>query len=341
MKKRVIAAILGVMLSLSMGLEAGAAALDSGFESGFTAEQTAEEQLPESEGSEEVQQPSEEQDTSEGTETDNTSDSDGFISGEVADEDGSGETEPVQNFDEAGQNVTQENQTENVQATVSGTVFEHSDWEEPESGRFRLHKKTVKLQAATEAEVSVQSSDLQEAEDAQIGTLPEDAAQTTEVGQSSFQDQYYTAADGIVELTIKSEKGALHKGYYLFDTNGYLVTGEISLNGTESQGRNNWKFLFYKQIETAESYKEYASEGVGLKPWTTNHAASRNVTTGCGSLRQVISAIMEQMERTLPFPSLRRLPKHRILIPDISRSIMSIIAWTVMAPRKQVRFSLT
>ena len=63
-----------------------------------------------------------------------------------------------------------------------------------------------------------------EAEDAQIGTLPEDAAQTTEVGQSSFQDQYYTAADGIVELTIKSEKGALHKGYYLFDTNGYLVT---------------------------------------------------------------------------------------------------------------------
>ena len=269
MKKRVIAAILGVMLSLSMGLEAGAAALDSGFESGFTAEQTAEEQLPESEGSEEVQQPSEEQDTSEGTETDNTSDSDGFISGEVADEDGSGETEPVQNFDEAGQNVTQENQTENVQATVSGTVFEHSDWEEPESGRFRLHKKTVKLQAATEAEVSVQSSDLQEAEDAQIGTLPEDAAQTTEVGQSSFQDQYYTAADGIVELTIKSEKGALHKGYYLFDTNGYLVTGEISLNGTESQAGTIGNFYF-TTVETAESYKEYASEGVGLKPWTTN-----------------------------------------------------------------------
>ena len=273
MKKRVIAAILGVMLSLSMGLEAGAAALDSGFESGFTAEQTAEEQLPESEGSEEVQQPSEEQDTSEGTETDNTSDgdgfADGFISGEVAEEEGSGETEPVQNFDEAGQNVTQENQTENVQAAVSGTVFERSDWEEPESGRFRLHKKTVKPQAATEAEVSVQSSDLQEAEDAQISTLPEDAAQTTEVGQSSFQDQYYTAADGIVELTIKSEKGALHKGYYLFDTNGYLVTGEISLNGTESQAGTIGNFYF-TTVETAESYKEYASEGVGLKPWTTN-----------------------------------------------------------------------
>ena len=36
MKKRVAAAVLGIMLSVSMGLEVPAAALDSGFESGFT-----------------------------------------------------------------------------------------------------------------------------------------------------------------------------------------------------------------------------------------------------------------------------------------------------------------
>ena len=41
MKKRVAAAVLGIMLSVSMGLEVPAAALDSGFESGFTSEQAA------------------------------------------------------------------------------------------------------------------------------------------------------------------------------------------------------------------------------------------------------------------------------------------------------------
>ena len=38
MKKRVAAAVLGIMLSVSMGLEVPAAALDSGFESGFTSD---------------------------------------------------------------------------------------------------------------------------------------------------------------------------------------------------------------------------------------------------------------------------------------------------------------
>ena len=45
MKKRVAAAVLGIMLSVSMGLEVPAAALDSGFESGFTSEQAADVQL--------------------------------------------------------------------------------------------------------------------------------------------------------------------------------------------------------------------------------------------------------------------------------------------------------
>ena len=43
MKKRVVAAALGIMLSLSMGLQAGAEALDGGFDSGFISEQPAEE----------------------------------------------------------------------------------------------------------------------------------------------------------------------------------------------------------------------------------------------------------------------------------------------------------
>ena len=53
MKKRVAAAVLGIMLSVSMGLEVPAAALDSGFESGFTSEQAADVQTED--GAEAVQ----------------------------------------------------------------------------------------------------------------------------------------------------------------------------------------------------------------------------------------------------------------------------------------------
>ena len=53
MKKRVAAAVLGIMLSVSMGLEVPAAALDSGFESGFTSEQAADVQTED--GTEAVQ----------------------------------------------------------------------------------------------------------------------------------------------------------------------------------------------------------------------------------------------------------------------------------------------
>ena len=56
MKKRVAAAVLGIMLSVSMGLEVPAAALDSGFESGFTSEQAADVQT---EDEAEAVQPSE------------------------------------------------------------------------------------------------------------------------------------------------------------------------------------------------------------------------------------------------------------------------------------------
>ena len=113
MKKRVAAAVLGIMLSVSMGLEVPAAALDSGFESGFTSEQAADVQtedgaeavqpsedteVPADTAAAEEQQVQESQDKEEHTDSENSGEStdgffDGFTSGETVEENGS--TAPV------------------------------------------------------------------------------------------------------------------------------------------------------------------------------------------------------------------------------------------------------
>ena len=117
MKKRVAAAVLGIMLSVSMGLEVPAAALDSGFESGFTSEQAADVQTedgaeavqpsedteaPADTAAAEEQQAQESQDKEEHTDSENSGEStdgfsDGFTSGETVEENGS--TAPVDGFE--------------------------------------------------------------------------------------------------------------------------------------------------------------------------------------------------------------------------------------------------
>ena len=275
MKKRAAAAILGVMLSMSMALEIPAAALDTGFESEFTAEQT--EDVPQAESDAEVQpsettedtadvseavQPEENAD-SENTEADADGFSDGFISEDTVDEAGS--TEPVQEF------ASEINDTQavipEVQAGTSDNVFEWKDWEETASG-FRLRKK--------KAAVSVQASDAAgeagAAEAESFETVSEDgetaAVENADAAPLAVQDEYYTAADGIVEISTRTETGAVHTGSYLFDANGILVTGIKTLNGTESTNGAVGEF-FFTNSETAEAYAEFSGKGAALVPGTS------------------------------------------------------------------------
>ena len=224
MKKKVAAAILGVMLSISMVLEIPAAALDGGFESDFTATQTVEEPQTEEETEEQPDAQPEEQLPEN---TDETSDgfSDGFVSEDITDETGDS-TDPVQNF-ESEMSDTQTDIQE-VQAGTSGSVFEWNEWEQTGNG-FRLRKKK------------------------------EDA---------SAPDEYYTAADGIIEITTRTETGAVHTGSYLFDANGILITGMKTLNGTESANGAVGEFYF-TAADTAESYAEFSGKGAALVPWKT------------------------------------------------------------------------
>lgn len=304
MKKRVAAAFLGVMLSVSMGLEVPAAALDAGFESGFTSEQAGGEQ-PEADGIQEVQPSdngestgadssdvpaSEDQQPQEDANNGNTEDtvseedgfSDGFISGDVVSE--GGDTDPAQNFESDIQNIPDASQTaavnETVQADASDGIFNWNEWEQV-AGGFRLRKKAVVVATA-----AVQASDVQNTDAAENGfeDTEADAAVQSEAGSEesadavgtdhtdaaplSFQDQYYTAADGIVEITTRTETGAVHTGSYLFDENGILVTGIKKLNGTESTNGKAGDFYF-TTASNAEVYQEFAGKGAAFVPWKT------------------------------------------------------------------------
>ena len=176
MKKRVAAAVLGIMLSVSMGLEVPAAALDSGFESGFTSEQAADVQTED--GAEAVQpsedtevpadtaaageqQVQESQDKEENTDSENSGEStdgffDGFTSGETVEENGS--TAPVDGFEAVPEGTL--DGTQEVQADNSDGVFDWKEWEQTADG-FKLRKKKSAVSAAAEAQNVAGSDEIQ------------------------------------------------------------------------------------------------------------------------------------------------------------------------------------
>lgn len=134
-----------------------------------------------------------------------------------------------------------------VGAAATATVVKWTDWEQTSDGRFRLHKKTFKSASA------VQSADVQQVSAAEFEGMPvtdttqveevqsaqpvdeiqdaQDAQDAQEaVGQANTQNSYYTAADGIVLITTKTEKGKRHTSRYLFDADGYLMTGLVTVD---------------------------------------------------------------------------------------------------------------
>ena len=296
LKKRLIAATLGIVLSFSMGLEAGAAALDSGFESGFTSELEASESAGDVQQDVQSEEPSAEEtdpssedgdssaenapeEVSDGSASDSsafdTEDSieDGFISEEITGWTDEAGTDSVQNFDDAGQTA---DPSDEAKTQASDSVFEWNEWEKTADGQFRLHKKTkaqaVSVQSSEIAEEAVVGLDetavTEEAENQDASSFEEQDQTDPVVDALSIADEYYTAADGIVKITTRTEKGKNHTGYYLFDANGYLVTGVQNVDGTANQTGVAGEYYFSTK-DTAQAYAEYEGQGAAFTPWTT------------------------------------------------------------------------
>ena len=88
------------------------------------------------------------------------------------------------------------------------------------------------------------------------------ASQVSETG--SIEDNYFTAQDGLLKINTNG-----HEGYYLFNEDGYLVTGRMTREpgeaGYTGTQKTEWYFL---ESSKASLYSD--STGKAITPWTSN-----------------------------------------------------------------------
>ena len=158
-------------------------------------------------------------------------------------QDGAAESEQAQ----AIQNESAEGEQE---AAVEEGAAEEASTEEVSAA-----EASAETEAVAEAAESV--------DDAETLAMDEgDASQASEKG--STEDNYFTAQDGLLKINTNG-----HVGYYLFNEDGYLVTGrmtrELGAAGYTGTQKTEWYFL---ESSKASLYSD--STGKAITPWTSN-----------------------------------------------------------------------
>lgn len=115
--------------------------------------------------------------------------------------------------------------------------------------------------APAETETAVETSE--SVDNAETLALDEgNASQASETG--SIEDNYFTAQDGLLKINTNG-----HVGYYLFNEDGYLVTGRMTREpgeaGYTGTQKTEWYFL-----ESSEASLYSDSNGKAITPWTSN-----------------------------------------------------------------------
>lgn len=263
MKKRLVAVMLGLTLSLATVGEAGAAAFSS----------------PDSEM---VQ-----------AEMEETENADVFSAGDGDEQDT--QTDDTDHIQDKFSSDAEDGLSTVTAGTVAtdgsleigiAVVVQAEDWVQ-ENGHFKL-RKTVTAPAAepenqvsaefgtdVAEEVSVQPETEDETETASPETVEEASVQPdaseVEVQQNELpSESFYTAADGLVEISTEY-KGELHTGCYLFDENGYMVTGQAEVNpetaavtteGEETEVSEDTVQYYFTTAEEAVVYPGCENEAI-------------------------------------------------------------------------------
>ena len=186
-------------------------------------------------------------------------------------------------------------------SVVNGVVeAKTSDWVNEGDGLYRLRKKKVSDDMVPEGKTSGNTA---ESED--VDTLSEDTEQqavvtedsentTEEAGETTddveemtldngdavpaeesapaeaaataatVEDSYFTAQDGLLKIKTNG-----HTGYYLFNEDGYLVTGRMSREpGTAGYTGTQKVEWYFVEKSKATLYSD--SQGKAITPWTSN-----------------------------------------------------------------------
>ena len=168
-------------------------------------------------------------------------------------QDGAAESEQAQ----AIQNESAEGEQE---ATVEEGAAEEASTEEVSAAEAST--ETASTDAAP-AETEAAAESAESVDDAETLAMDEgDASQASETG--STEDNYFTAQDGLLKINTNG-----HVGYYLFNEDGYLVTGrmtrELGAAGYTGTQKTEWYFL---ESSKASLYSD--STGKAITPWTSN-----------------------------------------------------------------------
>ena len=91
-------------------------------------------------------------------------------------------------------------------------------------------------------------------------STPAEAAATA----ATVEDSYFTAQDGLLKIKTNG-----HTGYYLFNEDGYLVTGRMSREpGTAGYTGTQKVEWYFVEKSKATLYSD--SQGKAITPWTSN-----------------------------------------------------------------------
>ena len=172
--------------------------------------------------------------------------------------DGAAESEQAQVLQNESAEGEQETAAEEV-STEEVSAAEASA--ETASADVVSAEETSAETAPVETETAVETSEsVDNAE-----TLAQDEGNASQVSETgSIEDNYFTAQDGLLKINTNG-----HVGYYLFNEDGYLVTGRMTREpgaaGYTGTQKTEWYFL---ENSKASLYSD--STGKAITPWTSN-----------------------------------------------------------------------
>lgn len=297
MKRRLIAVTLSLVMTMATVSETGAAAFISPDEAAVQVTAQTTETV-------------EAEDAAEQQETVADSEEDIFSSGEEnTDMSFQDEADDAFSSGTAGESDRQQEQIPTVATDTADTegavAVKAEDWISTENG-FKL-RKPVKDQNTDENNQNVDDVDNDETTD-EPQSEPDaavlndtDAADGTDDGMSDTsaiadaavtdttdvtsadaeEAEFFTAADGIIKISTEY-KGEFHTGYYLFDENGILVTGQAEVkqdttvaaaetDGTDTSDEETEAQANQSYFTTVEEAVAYAGcEGEAITPYASN-----------------------------------------------------------------------
>ena len=135
------------------------------------------------------------------------------------------------------------------------TAAEEVSTEEVSAAEASAETAPAETETAVETSESVDNAE----------TLAQDEGNASQVSETgSIEDNYFTAQDGLLKINTNG-----HVGYYLFNEDGYLVTGRMTREpgaaGYTGTQKTEWYFL---ENSKASLYSD--STGKAITPWTSN-----------------------------------------------------------------------